>query len=45
LLVLFKFRDSPQKLALLNSRVTSEHCSDFSASLKLRPIISFLSEG
>jgi len=49
LLVLFKFRDLLQKLALLhNLCVMSAHCSDFSAWLKLRPtsyIISYLSDG
>jgi len=36
----------PANLLLsINLRVTLEHCSDFSASLKLRPIISYLSDG
>jgi len=36
---------SPQLLLSLNLRVTFEHWSDFSASIKLRPIISYLSDG
>jgi len=36
---------TPKLLLSLNLRVTFEHCSDFSASLKLRHIISYLSNG
>jgi len=36
---------TPKLLLPLNLRVTFEHCSDFSASLKLRRIISYLSDG
>jgi len=38
--------DPPPSLLLSrNLRVTFKHCSDFSASLKLRPNISYLSDG
>jgi len=36
---------TPKLLLSLNLRITFEHCSDFSSSLKLRPIISYLSDG
>jgi len=37
---------SPTQLLLsFNLRVTFEHCSDFSVSVHLRSIISYLSEG
>jgi len=32
-------------LRSLNLRVTFEHCSNFSTSLKFQPIISYLSDG
>jgi len=35
-------RPPPNLLLAINLRVTFEHCSDFSASLKSRPIISYL---
>jgi len=40
------FRPQTPKLLLsIILSVAFEHCSDFTASLKLRPIISYLSDG
>jgi len=36
---------TPKLLLPLNLRVTFEHCSDFLASLKLRRVVSYLSDG
>jgi len=38
-------RPPPNLLISINLRVTFEHCLDFLASLKLRPIISYVSDG